>query len=56
MIEKAINFQLLDIGGRAIINATEEIDISTLQIPFGVYILSTRFEDGTIKGEVKIKL
>lgn len=45
-----------DLCSRSILHSPQEINITTLQIPFGLYILSTRFEDGTIKGEVKIKL
>ncbi|MBK8699622.1 MAG: hypothetical protein IPN29_08770 [Saprospiraceae bacterium] len=52
----ALKFQLMDIGGRTILNSIEELDISTLQIPFGLYILSTRYEDGTVKGKVVVKL
>jgi len=45
-----------DSSSRSIFNTPREIDITTLQIPFGLYILSTRFEDGTIKGKAVIKL
>lgn len=54
--KKAVSFQLLDIGGRTIINSIEEIDINSLQIPFGLYILSTRYEDGSNIGKVLVKL
>ena len=40
----------------SIILFPEEIEISVLQLPFGLYILSTRYEDGTVKGKVVVKL
>lgn len=40
----------------AIMLSPEETEISALQLPFGLYILSTRYDDGTVKGKVVVKL
>ncbi len=40
----------------AIMLSPEEIEISALQLPFGLYILSTKYEDGSNIGKVLVKL
>ncbi len=40
----------------SIILFPEEIEISVLQLPFGLYILSKRYDDGSVKGKVVVKL